>query len=386
MKLTLLPWAVAPALVAPLLLSDTSALAGEDGLVRLPAQKAEAQKPATANAPDLESWKDRLTSRDLDQREAAFTEFTEALRRDPALMKAAQGWRDGSDSDLAWTTRLALREAHGARADSPFQSRFYGQGPGRDDLRSRMDEMQRRFGDLDRMFDDFERRLNPNSGGMGFGPQPFTRNGITAEHQGYSLSITPDGVKVEIEENVGGKRETKTYEAKSLEELYDEYPELKNKIGGSVEIHHGPRAWWQGDKDDEFFRAPALPPQGGGTRATPPLPLQGGMRTDRLGVGIGEFSAEEREEAKLADGVGLKVASVEPNSVASKLGIEVGDVIVEVNGRTIKGAPDVLEVLSQRQGDQNIVVTLVDADGKTRTMTWQPTKPSGKNAPEKRNL
>src|SRR5204863_7490799 len=145
-------------------------------------------------APDLESWKDRLGSRDLDQREAAYADFVEALRRDPELMKAVQSWRDGSDSDLAWTTRLALREAHDARSNSPFHSGFQAQGQSRDELRSRLDEMQRRFGDLDRMFDDFERRLNPNSGGMGFGPQPFPQNGITEQHQAYSLQILPDGV------------------------------------------------------------------------------------------------------------------------------------------------------------------------------------------------
>jgi hypothetical protein len=377
MKLTLLPWAVAPALMAPLLLSDTSASAPANGLVRVHAQSSGAP-----NTPDVAAWKDRLTARDLDQREAAYAEFVEALRRDPALAKTAQDWRDGSDSDLAWTARLALREAQGANDGSPFRSRLRGPGLGQNDLRSRLDDMQRQFGDLDRMFEDFERRLNPNSGGMA----PFTHNGSTDEHQGYSIEVTPDGVKVEVEENVGGKSEKKTYEAKSLEELYDAHPELKDKIGAHVGVFQGPHAWWQNDKDDDFFNGPALPPSGGGARTNPPLPLSGGMRTDRLGVGIGDISADDRQAAHLEDGVGLKVASIEPNSVASKIGIEVGDVLVDVNGRKIKGAPDVLEVLAQRRADQDIVVTLVDQDGKTRTLTWRASKSSGKNAPDKRQL
>jgi hypothetical protein len=370
MKLTLLPWAVAPALVAPLLLSNTAPVAGEHELVRV-----ESQKSAQENASDRKAWKERLTVRDLEQREAAYAEFVEALRRDPALAKAAQSWRDGSDQDLAWTSRLALREAHDSHQDIPFHSR---RTPllGQDDMRRHLDDMQRRFGDLDRMFEDFERRLQARPGWLGVAP----RAGIREEHQSYSMQVTPDGVKVEIEENVDGKLEKKTYEAKSLDELYDAHPELKDKIGGRVEVFQGPRSWWR--EDDDSMDAPALPPHGGGLRT--PIPLQGGMRTDRLGVGVGDVTADERKAANIDEGVGLKVASVEPNSVAQKLGIEVGDVLVDVNGRTVKGAPDVLDVLAERKSDQDIVVTLVDVDGKKRTLTWRAPKPGSRNAPDKR--
>jgi serine protease Do len=109
------------------------------------------------------------------------------------------------------------------------------------------------------------------------------------------------------------------------------------------------------------------------------------MRTDRLGVGIGDLTADERHAAQLDADVGLEVASIEPGSVASKIGLEVGDVIVEVNGRVVHGAPDVLETLAQRKSDQDIVVTIVDQDHKKRTLTWRaPSAPAEKPAREKR--
>jgi hypothetical protein len=377
MKLTLIPWAVAPALVAPLLLSDTNT----SGLVRV-----QAQQLTPVPAPDLSAWKDRLTARDLDRREQAYGDFVAALRQDPSLRRAVEEWRGGSDTDLAWTSRLALREVNDASGGALRRAPFSGQGFAPNDLRSRLDDMQRQFGDLDHMFEDFERRLNQAPGGMGQNPRSFAPNGTTQEHQSYSLEVTPDGVKVEVEENVNGKVEKKLYEAKTLDELYAANPELKDKLGAHVDIPAGPHGLWPGFDDNHPFGGLSVPRSGGGMRSFTPLPLAGEMRTDRLGVGVEIPTADERKSAHIDDGVGLKVMSVEPNSIGSKIGIEPGDVVIEVNGRTVKGVPDVLEVLAQRKLDQDVVVTVVDADAQKRMLTWKASAVSADRFEDKRKL
>jgi S1-C subfamily serine protease len=153
-----------------------------------------------------------------------------------------------------------------------------------------------------------------------------------------------------------------------------------------VDIHAGPHGLWQGFDDNHPFGGLSVPRSGGGTRSFTPFPLAGEMRTDRLGVGVEIPTADERKAAHIDEGVGLKVAHVESNSIASKIGIEPGDVVIEVNGRSVKGVPDVLEVLAQRRGDQDVVVTLVDTEGKKRTLTWRAPAVSADRLEDKRKL
>jgi len=360
MKWTLFPWAFAPALVAPLFFVDNGANTTPSGLT--PIQAVPAQ--------DIQAWKERLTARDLDQREEAYGAFVEALVRDPDLRRAAEGWRAGADTELAWTTRLALRVSRDTSNSLSRRTPFAGRGFGPSDMRSQLDDMQRQFGDLDRLFDDFQKRLDQQGSGGGLMPRTFSAPGGSRQQQqqSYSMQVTPDGLKVEVEENIDGKIEKKTYEAKTLEELYDAHPELKGKVGARVEMRSVPGGSWQDDGQSFFLGTPRA---GGGLRPIQPLPLQGGVATNRLGVRIGEMTEQDRQNGALDAGVGLKVASIEDHSIAEKIGIEPGDVIVEINGRVVKGAPDVLETLAQRKPDQDVSVTVVDGEGKKRALTWR---------------
>lgn len=371
MNWNLIPWAVAPALVAPLLLTDDPRTNG--GLERVGGASASAASPA-----DFQAWKDRLVARDLDLRERAFDDCAAEMRRNPDLRRAVRDWREGQDTELAWTARLLLREA---REEGRGPAPFGGRGLLRDDFRARLDDLHEQFGDLDRMFEDLSRQFHQGFGGL----TPLPRGQQTHREESiYSLQVTPNGVKVEVEEDVDGKVEKKTYEAKTLEELYEAHPELKDKIGAKVEIHGGPGAWWS---------APGTPFGGSqnlddgsfwwGQRA--PKPLAGEMRTDVLGVMVEEnFGDDARAKLSIEAGVGLKVASVQPGTIAAKIGVVEGDVIVDVNGRTIRATSDVREVLGARKRDQDVVVSLVDADGKRRTLTWRAS--AGGNADDARKF
>ncbi|MBL8857290.1 MAG: PDZ domain-containing protein [Planctomycetes bacterium] len=354
-----LSWAVAPALVAPLLVAP--AQQEQSGLKRV-AVEADVGAPAEVAS----NWQQRLTVGDLDQRERNYDAFVRALGNDPELRRTARAWTRDSNPELAWTVRLALRET---RDVTPRRAGLGLPGAIPQDLRSRFDELERHFGDLDQMFEDLQRRMDHNPP-SGLAPLPGVTRGLN-EQRNYSVQVTPDGVKVEIEENVNGKVEKQIFEAKTLEELYELHPELKDKIG----VRMPSRTWsgrgltiprWNGwspfqnefDADEDADLRPARP-------------LQGGLPTDILGVEIGSPSDTERESLKLDAGVGLKVARVQADTIAHKIGVEAGDILVELNGRALKSAADVREVLTKRRANEDVAVTLYDPEGQRRTLTWR---------------
>jgi S1-C subfamily serine protease len=69
--------------------------------------------------------------------------------------------------------------------------------------------------------------------------------------------------------------------------------------------------------------------------------------------------------------MGLKVGSVEPGTIAARLGIEAGDIVMDVNGRGIHDVEDVRDVLRQRKPGEDVSVTIVDEAGKHRVLTWR---------------
>jgi len=72
----------------------------------------------------------------------------------------------------------------------------------------------------------------------------------------------------------------------------------------------------------------------------------------RLGVMVVGITPELRKHFGAADNRGVLVGRVEPKSAAEAAGLEVGDLIVEVHGRAIDTAGDVISALAPvKQGD-----------------------------------
>lgn len=373
----------APAMVAPLILCTSNANGADSnatphsGLVRV-----NAQTPATF---DADAWKERLRSSDLEAREHDFERLIDEARGNDAARKQLEAWaHDNGDEGLAWTSRMALRElrAQAGFGTSPFhampRSGMQGGAPW-NDLRSRMDDLQSRFGGLDSMFDDLQREMDeafrnmPQPGQMQPGQMQPGQGGFQNSHsKAYSMQVGPDGVKVEVSQDVDGKKESQTYTAKTLDELYAAHPELKDQFGVHVDVptpgsgglapQASPFGHWRGFSPDEDDR-PAIP--------LTPNAMGGAMRTDVLGVRVGTPTAEERTAAKVDDGVGLKVESVQPGTIASKIGVEKGDMVVDLNGRAVKSVEDVRSVLGARKNGEDVAVTVVDEQGQKRVLTWR---------------
>ena len=87
----------------------------------------------------------------------------------------------------------------------------------------------------------------------------------------------------------------------------------------------------------------------------------------RLGVMIMSLTPELRKHFGAPEDRGVLVAHVESGTPAATAGIEVGDVIVEVHGKKIDAASDVVSALADVGKGQHAKIDLV-RDGKSRTL------------------
>ena len=87
----------------------------------------------------------------------------------------------------------------------------------------------------------------------------------------------------------------------------------------------------------------------------------------RLGVMVMGLTPELRKHFGAPADRGVLVAHVESGTPAATAGIEVGDVIVEVHGKKIDAAPDVLSALADVGKGERAKIELV-RDGTSRTL------------------
>lgn len=367
-------WAMAlvPALAMPWTLGAAgNSTQAQDKLVRIPAQdRGDDDAQRAPKRFDADAWRERLAARDLEARERAFDELAGLARDDVDVRRAVKQWaKDDSAGELAWTSRLLLRElGRSTRAPrtpgapgAPFAAPFHGGGF--DDLQRQMEELHRQFGGMDSLFGDLQRQLEDLQRAL-----PPGGPGLQSSHQSFSMRSGPDGVEVEVEEGEGDERHTKTYKAATMEELLEAHPELRGKIR-------------IGDAGDDFFLgarprmgAPAQPWWGTQPFARSARPLDPNEAIDetRLGIHYSAPSADEARALGLDEGQGLRTVDVVPGSLAERLGIRAGDVVVELNGQKLTGPESVKQVLESRKPADELSCTVIDAKGATRKLTYQP--------------
>jgi len=293
---------------------------------------------------DAEEWRKALTDPDLDQRERSYRRFLDEASGNPEARAALEAWKaEGSDC-LAWTARLALGELERrerspfgpwmrSRIGSPFDVDFFDDpffsGRGFRPLRpGLMDE-------LERQFDDLLRGARPLPGGTG-----------TQHSERFEMESGPDGVKVRVHSDVDGQEETRIYEAQSLEALLEAHPELREKIDVGTQA---PRV----ERDELRALVDRL------QRGTP-------MRTDVLGVLLDAEGA--------GDELGLSVESVLPGTLAEALGVQPGDLLLDLNGHELWSVRDVTQALRERAPADEVRLELIDGEGARVTRTWKPSR------------
>jgi len=192
-------------------------------------------------------------------------------------------------------------------------------------------------------------------------------------NRSYSIEMRDGRVKVRVKELVEGKEETREYEGESIEQLKKDHPELADVLGG-FRVHVGPGAgagrpdfdiekfWseWNKDFDEDFWKNfqrdqertekwfRRLQEQ----RQRMMEELRQRFDTTAQGALLGArvTRPEEVLDAQLElRGKGLVIDSVDPGSLADRLGMQRFDILIELGGREIAGAADVGAVLRGRK-------------------------------------
>lgn len=313
-----------------------------------PSASSSAQDPF-----DADHWRERLTTPDLDARMFSFEQLARIAAEDPKAREQVLEWsRQADEAELAWTARLLERElerspARGLggglwRVDpfAPFPFEHFGVPPS---------------------LEDFERQFEPLLRGP-WGTAPFSRQpGTQAQRSNSSqIEITPDGVKVRVTEEVDGQQKTEEYSASSLEELYAAHPQLRERVGvdlrGADPRELAPKGW---------LSSP-LP-----GRTLPGLGAHAGVRQDILGVVLEELNAQERGALGLADGAGMRIGRVEPGTLADRLGLARGQVLVELDGETVRTREDVTRRIQARKPTDEVRAVVVDTSGQRSELRWR---------------
>jgi S1-C subfamily serine protease len=68
-------------------------------------------------------------------------------------------------------------------------------------------------------------------------------------------------------------------------------------------------------------------------------------------------------------GAGAGIVQVLPGGPADKAGLKVGDIIVAIDDKKVTSANVLMDMLAQMKPGQQVNVTVIGADGKTRTVS-----------------
>jgi serine protease Do len=85
----------------------------------------------------------------------------------------------------------------------------------------------------------------------------------------------------------------------------------------------------------------------------------GAVQRPRLGVIIDDVSAADAEVYGLASITGAEISSVQANTPASQAGLQMGDVILAVDGQEVNGASELQSLLARRQPGERVRLRVV---------------------------
>lgn len=94
----------------------------------------------------------------------------------------------------------------------------------------------------------------------------------------------------------------------------------------------------------------------------------GEVKRGRLGISIQNLSPELAQAFDIKVNKGVVIANVEDDSPAEKAGIKVGDVLIEVDGRKIRNASDLRNVIGLIRVGVGVNLTVI-RDGREKTLT-----------------
>jgi serine protease Do len=85
----------------------------------------------------------------------------------------------------------------------------------------------------------------------------------------------------------------------------------------------------------------------------------GHVRRPRLGVEVGSITAADAKVYKLPSVAGAEITSVQPNLPAARAGLEMGDVVVSLDGEPINSSTEFMEELARKRAGEKVQLGLV---------------------------
>lgn len=94
-------------------------------------------------------------------------------------------------------------------------------------------------------------------------------------------------------------------------------------------------------------------------RVADDLIQHGEVRRPKLGVGINDVTPADAEVYRLSRPVGAAVSRVEPGSPAEKAGVQLGDVIVGVDGKKVDSSGELMEILARSDPSKTVTLDVI---------------------------
>lgn len=107
-----------------------------------------------------------------------------------------------------------------------------------------------------------------------------------------------------------------------------------------------------------------------------------GSANRQIGVGVTPLTKQLSDYFGVAEGRGVLVNNVRENSPADKSGLKAGDVIVEVEGREVKGLPDLMRVINDKKEGDLSLTFIRDKNRQTVSVTPEISKDGAANFEE----
>jgi hypothetical protein len=225
--------------------------------------------------------------------------------------------------------------------------------PGADPTRRMEDfraQIERQLAEMRRQMEQWDKSLVMPAPGVDVPDitmSPGSSGSIVENDKSTKWSVDQDGrVKVTVKD--GKDAPEQTYEAKSLDELKKDHPEVAQRIEGvagrnrTFVFRGGPnlhlRAFGPHDRVDPF------------TFETPQAPV--------LGIEWAPVPDVLRDQVDLPEG-GVVVENVVKDSLAEKLGLAKHDVLVEVQGKQVSDSADVRAALDGAKPGEKVTALVV---------------------------
>jgi len=109
--------------------------------------------------------------------------------------------------------------------------------------------------------------------------------------------------------------------------------------------------------------------------------LQMAMAPGYLGVGVQELSPEQTKSLNLKEHYGVEVKLLDSGAPAAKVGLRLGDIILEVNGQKVEDTEHFQDLIGGKSPGSKVILTVLRNDAKEKIGVTLESRPQGITVP-----